>query len=175
MRRFLGSFAQQLQVQLVWLHCFGRRRPSQNFRLSWAAAAHQRLIQSFPALPRPQPPALWLQRLPQALAQRLWRNKAISWFQLWGEHAGAPPYLMLRGGADLDGLPHSLRLGHYRLVAADALSLKSLQQSLNTQTALSFAVKPWPAHHRRCFGKARRWRVGWAVGRRWLSPCVGAA
>ena len=91
------------------------------------------LIQAFPALPRPQPPTLWLQRLPQPLAQRLWRNKAISWLQLWGEHAGAPPYLMLRGGADLDGLPHSLRLGHYRLIAPDALSLKSLQQSLDNQ------------------------------------------
>ena len=99
------------------------------------------LIQAFPALPRPQPPTLWLQRLPQPLAQRLWRNKAISWFQLWGEHAGAPPYLMLRGGADLDGLPHSLRLGHYRLIAADALSLKSLQQSLDRPAgAPTFAV-----------------------------------
>ena len=37
---------------------------------------------------------------------------------------------MLRGGAELDGLPHSLRLGHYRLVAADALSLQSLQAVL---------------------------------------------
>jgi len=91
------------------------------------------LIQSFPALPNPQPPELWLQRLPQPLADKLWRNKALSWFQLWGEHAGAPPYLMLRGGAELDGLPHSLRLGDYRLVAADALSLNSLQEALDAQ------------------------------------------
>ena len=89
------------------------------------------LIQAFPAFPRPQPPGLWLERMPESLARKLWQNKTISWFQIWGEHAGAPPYLMLRGVADLDGLPHSLRLGDYRLVAADSLSLQSLQKSLD--------------------------------------------
>ena len=133
MRRFVGSLA-------------AAAGPAGLAALLWATAPQSAspeliqllpisdLIQAFPALPRPQPPALWLQRLPQPLAQHLWRNKAISWFQLWGEHAGAPPYLMLRGGAELDGLPHSLRLGDYRLVAADALSLKSLQQSLAAQS-----------------------------------------
>ena len=82
---------------------------------------------------------------------------------------------MLQVALNLDGLAHSLRLGHYRLIAANALSFKSLQQSLDKPATPSFAVMPWPAHHQRCFGKARRWRVGWAVGRRWLSPCVGAA
>ena len=132
------------------------------------------LIQAFPALPRPQPPALWQQRLPQPLAAKLWRNKAISWFQLWGEHAGAPPYLMLPGGAELDGIPHSLRLGGYRLVAADALSLQSLQQGLEGQTVLNSAVTYWLVHHRLCFGKARPWPVGWGVGLLWLNPCAGA-
>ncbi len=42
---------------------------------------------------------------------------------------------MLRGGPELDGLPHSLRLGNYRLVAADALSLQSLQQGLEGQNS----------------------------------------
>ena len=52
------------------------------------------LIQAFPAFPRPQPPGLWLERMPESLARKLWQNKTISWFQIWGEHAGAPPYLL---------------------------------------------------------------------------------
>ena len=31
---------------------------------------------------------------------------------------------MLQGGSELDGLAHSLRLGPFRLVAANALSLQ---------------------------------------------------
>ncbi len=133
MRRFVGSLAAAAGpaglAALLWATAPQSASPELKQLLPISD-----LIQAFPALPRPQPPALWLQRLPQPLAQQLWRNKAISWFQLWGEHAGAPPYLMLRGGAELDGLPHSLRLGDYRLVAADALSLKSLQQSLAGQS-----------------------------------------
>ena len=102
----------------------------QSASLSSNSCAHQRSDSGIPLRCLGRSLQLWLQRLPQPLAQQLCATKRSAGFQLWGEHAGAPPYLMLRGGAELDGLPHSLRLGHYRLVAADALSLKSLQQSL---------------------------------------------
>ena len=134
MRRLLGSLAAAAGPAALAALLWATAPPSASPELTQLLPISD-LIQAFPVLPRPQPPALWLQRLPQPLAAKLWRNKAISWFQLWGEHAGAPPYLMLRGGAELDGLPHSLRLGNYRLVAADALSLQSLQQGLEGQNS----------------------------------------
>ena len=134
MRRVLGSLAAAAGPAALAALLWATAPPSASPELRQLLPISD-LIQAFPALPRPKPPVLWQQRLPQPLAEQLWQNKGISWFQLWGEHAGAPPYLMLRGGTELDGLPHSLRLGNYRLIAADALSLKSLQQALAGQSS----------------------------------------
>ena len=68
---------------------------------------------------------------------RLWRQGKGSWLQIWGPHADSSPLLLLRAGKEADTVPLSLRWGPYRVVAADALGLQSLQQSLRN-----------PAQHR---------------------------
>ena len=134
MRRLLGSCAAAAGpaglAAFLWLTAPAKLSPELGRLLPVS-----NMVQSFPVLPRPQPPALWLERMPQALAQRLWSQKSITWFQLWDEHAGSQPLLMLQGGSELDGLAHSLRLGPFRLVAANALSLQSVQAALKAQPA----------------------------------------
>lgn len=61
---------------------------------------------------------------------RLWRQGNGSWLQIWGPHADSSPLLLLKAGNEADTVPLSLRWGPYRVVAADALGLQSLQQSL---------------------------------------------
>lgn len=134
MRRLLGSCAAAAGpaglAAFLWLTAPAKLSPELGRLLPVS-----NMVQSFPVLPRPQPPALWLERMPEALAQRLWSQKSITWFQLWDEHAGSQPLLMLQGGSELDGLAHSLRLGPFRLVAANALSLQSVQAALQAQPA----------------------------------------
>ena len=111
MRRLLGFFCSSCWAS--WYGCIavGDSAPAKLPPELGRLLAVSNMVQSFPVLPRPQPPALWLERMPTALAQRLWSQKTITWFQLWDEHAGSQPLLMLQGGSELDGLAHSLRLG----------------------------------------------------------------
>ena len=95
------------------------------------------LAQSLPIQPQQPLPRIWKQRLPPLLAMRLWRQGKGSWLQIWGPHADSSPLLLLRAGKEADTVPLSLRWGPYRVVAADALGLQSLQQSLRN-----------PAQHR---------------------------
>jgi len=74
-------------------------------------------------------PKLWQERLPPNLAKRLWQGEG-SWLQIWGPHGDGAPLLLIRAGEEADLVPLSMRWGPYRVVAADALSLQSLDQFL---------------------------------------------
>jgi hypothetical protein len=88
------------------------------------------LVQSLPVQPNQPLPSLWRERLPAPLAESLWRKGGGPWLQLWGAHAEEAPLLLLRAGTQADAVPHSLRWGAYRIVAADALGLESLRSLL---------------------------------------------
>lgn len=87
-------------------------------------------------------PPIWRERLPPALMQRLQRQSSSPWSQAWSSHSGTPPFLILR---DLPGgvpVRHSFRWGSYTVIAADPLSLQTLQADLRRPLAA--------AHRSRC-------------------------
>ena len=88
------------------------------------------LVQSLPVQPNQPLPSLWRERLPAGLAESLWSKGGDPWLQLWGAHAEEAPFLLVRAGVKADAVPHSLRWGPYRIVAADALALESLRSLL---------------------------------------------
>ena len=111
----------------LWLWRTAPVDQPQNLRPLLQQAA---LVQSLPVQPNQPLPSLWRERLPAPLAESLWRKGGGTWLQLWGAHAEEAPLLLLRAGTQADAVPHSLRWGAYRIVAADALGLKSLRSLL---------------------------------------------
>ena len=109
----------------------------------WLAALQQAtaLIQAETANPRGPVPALWSKRLPAGLVRRLWQQQRGPWWQLWGDHAGADPFLLLSDHPELEQLAHSVPLGPYRLVAPNALALQTLKGKLGSSQALLAALQ----------------------------------
>jgi hypothetical protein len=80
-------------------------------------------------------PPIWQERLPPALAQRLQRQSSAPWSQAWSSHSGTPPFLILRDLPVRFPVRHSFRWGTYTIVAADPLSLQTLQADLKRPLA----------------------------------------
>lgn len=109
------------------------------------------LLQSFPATPERPLPELWRQRLGPSLAQKVWRQQRRPWWQFWGVHAEAAPYLAL-STADLPtrGItlpPHSVQVGDLLVVAADPLSHQLLVDRLRPR------LRPSRGLQRRCLDR----------------------
>jgi hypothetical protein len=107
------------------------------------------LLQSFPAAPQRPVPELWKGRLGAALAQRLWRRQRRSWWQFWGSHEEAAPYLALPAaglpaGSSTPLPPNSLRVGNLLVVAPDPLSRQLLEDRLKPKR------RPTRGLQRRC-------------------------
>ncbi len=113
------------------------------------------LLQSFPAAPDRPVPQLWQERLPGPMAQRLWRQQRRSWWQFWGIHTDAPPYLALPAIGPLSGPmaslpPHAMRVDDLVVIAADPLSLRLLSDRLLPQQRRSRGLQG------RCAERLRR-------------------
>ena len=107
------------------------------------------LLQSFPAAPERPVPELWKGRLGAALAQRLWRRQRRSWWQFWGSHEEAAPYLALPAaglpaGSSTPLPPNSLRVGNLLVVAPNPLSRQLLEDRLKPKR------RPTRGLQRRC-------------------------
>lgn len=101
------------------------------------------LLQTFPPPGRDESlPPLWVERLPRALTERLQRRASFPWAQAWSSHSGTPPFLILRNLPGRFPLRYSFRRGPYTIVAADPLSLQTLQADLRRPLAVG--------HRRRC-------------------------
>jgi len=113
------------------------------------------LLQSFPPTPERPVPALWRERLGDALAASLWRRQRGPWWQFWGQHADAAPLLAfsassLPGGPAADLPANGLRVGDLVVVAADPLSRQLLRDRLLPQQRLSRGL------NRRCLERLRQ-------------------
>lgn len=94
------------------------------------------LLQTFPAPGGAGVvPSIWQERLPLTLAQRLQRQSSAPWAQAWSSHSGTPPFLILRDLPLRFPVRHSFRWGAYTIVAADPLSLQTLQADLKRPLA----------------------------------------
>ena len=96
---------------------------------------HAALLQSFPAVPRRQPPQLWRQRLPAQTADLLWQQQRQLWWQFWGRDGAGGAYLVLPlpRPIQVGAMPaprHSLRVDGLLVVAADPLSERLLKDQL---------------------------------------------
>ena len=114
--------------------------PADPSRWLFALQQPSALLQALTAEPRGPVPELWSQRLPPGLVRRLWQQQRGPWWQLWGSHAGAAATLVVPNRPELAQLAHSLPLGPYRLVAANALALQSLQRQLGESQPLNAAL-----------------------------------
>jgi hypothetical protein len=95
------------------------------------------LLQSFPASPERPVPALWRERLGDAVAQRLWQDQRRVWWQFWGSHAEGGAYLAVQDGFSNTSqrpLPaNGLRVGNLLVMAPDALSRRLLSDQLRPE------------------------------------------
>lgn len=96
---------------------------------------HAGLLQSFPAAPEREPPALWRQRLDEATADLLWRQQRQLWWQFWSHDQAGGAYLVLplprqiRVGA-LNPPPHSLQIDGLLVVSSGPLAQRFLEDQL---------------------------------------------
>jgi len=96
---------------------------------------HAGLLQSFPAAPEREPPALWRQRLDGATADLLWRQQRQLWWQFWSHDQAGGAYLVMplprqiRVGA-LNPPPHSLQIDGLLVVSSGPLAQRFLEDQL---------------------------------------------
>lgn len=96
---------------------------------------HAGLLQSFPAAPEREPPALWRQRLDGATADLLWRQQRQLWWQFWSHDQAGGAYLVMplprqiRVGA-LTPPPHSLQIDGLLVVSSGPLAQRFLEDQL---------------------------------------------
>jgi hypothetical protein len=96
---------------------------------------HAGLLQSFPAAPEREPPALWRQRLEGATAELLWRQQRQLWWQFWSQDQAGGAYLVMplprqiRVGA-LSAPPNSLQIDGLLVVSSGPLAQRFLEDQL---------------------------------------------